>query len=301
MTLTTKAWAQIHFCVLLWGFTAILGKLITLPAVALVWWRMLIVSVVLACVPTVWRGISRMKPKLIAAYAGIGVLVALHWVAFYGAIKLSNASVAATCIAMSPVFLALIEPLLTSRKFKFYEVLLSIAVVPAVALVVGGTPTTMRLGIVVGIVAAALVAVFGSLNKRFVEQADALTVTAIEIGAGTLFLTAVGPLIARDAAQFALPTNHNALLLIVLALVCTLLPYVLSLVALRKLTAFGAQLAINLEPVYAILLAIPLLGEQRELHWQFYTGVTAIMVVVLIHPFLAQEKPISSAAATGKP
>jgi drug/metabolite transporter (DMT)-like permease len=300
MTPTTKAWAQIHFCVVLWGFTAILGKLITLPAAALVWWRMLIVSAVLACVPTVWRGIARLEPKLIAIYAGIGVLVALHWLAFYGAIKLSNASVAATCIATAPVFLAWIEPLFTAHKFNARELLLGIVVVPAVALVVGGTPGNMRLGIVAGIVAAALCALFGALNKRFVEQAAPLTVTAIEIGAGAMFLSAVGPLIVSDASQFSLPNNHDALLLIVLALVCTLLPYALSLVALRKLSAFGAQLAINLEPVYAVLLAIPMLGEQRELHWQFYAGVTAIMMVVLIHPYLTQEIPIANADPAGK-
>jgi drug/metabolite transporter (DMT)-like permease len=289
MNPTNKAWAQIHFCVLLWGFTAILGKLITLSAAALVWWRMLLVTAVLACVPSVWRGLTNLTPKLFAAYAGVGMLVALHWLAFYAAIKLSNASVAVTCIAMGPVFLALVEPLLTARKFKIREMLLGIAVVPAVALVVGGTPTNMRLGIVVGVIAAALVAVFSALNKRLVEQADPLTVTAIEMGAGTLLLTVIGPLLVADA-MFALPTAHDTVLLMILAFVCTLLPFALSLVALRKLTAFGAQLAVNLEPVYAILLAIPLLGEQRELTWQFYAGVVAIMAVVLIHPYLTRVK-----------
>jgi drug/metabolite transporter (DMT)-like permease len=284
----SKAWAQIHLCVLLWGFTAILGKLITLSATALVWWRMLIVTAALACVPSVWRGIANLTPKLFAAYAGIGMLVSLHWLAFYAAIKLSNASVAVTCIAMSPVFLALVEPLLTSRKFKLQEMLLGIAVVPAVALVVGGTPTNMRLGIVVGVLAAALVAVFGALNKRFVEQADPLTVTAIEMGAGTLLLTAIGPMLV-SAAMFALPNAHDLALLMILALLCTLLPFALSLLALRHLTAFGAQLAVNLEPVYAILLAIPLLGEQRELTLQFYIGVAAIMAVVLANPYLTRQ------------
>jgi drug/metabolite transporter (DMT)-like permease len=279
---------QIHFCVVLWGFTAILGKLITLPATALVWWRMLIVTAVLACLPRVWRAIAALDRKLIAIYAGIGVLVALHWLAFYGSIKLSNASVAATCIATGPVFLALIEPLLTKRKFQWHELLLALAVVPAVALVVGGTPTGMHLGIAVGVLSAALVAVFGTLNKQFVERADPLTVTAIEIGAGVLFLTLVGPLLL-GSSLFDLPTARDALLLCALALVCTLLPFALSLVALRKLSAFGAQLAVNLEPVYTIVLALVLLGEQRELTWQFYTGVAAIMVAVFAHPYLARR------------
>ena len=108
---------QIHFCVLLWGFTAILGKLITLPALPLVWWRMLLVVAALALLPRVWRGLRAMPPRLRWAYAGIGALVALHWLTFYASIKLSNASVGATCIALGTVFTAFVEPLVTSRKF----------------------------------------------------------------------------------------------------------------------------------------------------------------------------------------
>ena len=99
---------QIHFCVLLWGFTAILGKLISLPALALVRWRMLIVGLALLVVPKVWRGLRAISPRLFLSYALVGFFVALHWLAFYGSIKLANASVAATCIAIAPVFLVVI-------------------------------------------------------------------------------------------------------------------------------------------------------------------------------------------------
>src|SRR3970040_1072730 len=117
MAPTTEAPVQIHFCVLLWGFTAILGKLIALPALPLVWWRMLIVVTVLALVPRVWGALRAMRARLRFAYAGIGVLVALHWLTFYGAIKLANASVAATCIALATVFTSLVEPGLTRTRF----------------------------------------------------------------------------------------------------------------------------------------------------------------------------------------
>ena len=113
-----KAFLQIHFCVLLWGFTAIFGKLISLPALPLVWWRMLIVVAVLALVPRVWRGLRAMPMRLVLSYAGIGVLVALHWLTFYGSIKLSNASVGATCIALATVVTALVEPWLARTRFS---------------------------------------------------------------------------------------------------------------------------------------------------------------------------------------
>jgi len=153
MTPTAKAQWQIHFCVILWGFTAILGKLITLQALALVWWRMLIVVVALALVPTVWRGLRAMPLRLIAAYAGIGCLVALHWLTFYGAIKLANASVAATCMGVGPAFLALVEPWLTRKRFDARELALGVLVIPGVVLVAGGVPVSMHLGLGIGMAA----------------------------------------------------------------------------------------------------------------------------------------------------
>lgn len=299
MSDTTRAQLQIHFCVLLWGFTAILGKLITLPALPLVWWRMLLVVAALALVPRVWRGLRKMPARLLLSYAGIGVLVGLHWLTFYGAIKLANASVAATCIALATAFTAVVEPWLARTRFKPRDLLLGLAVLPGVALVVGGVPDEMRIGIVVGAISALLVACFGSLNKRLVdsvgENADPLTVTALELGAGTLALTLLAPLMPAIFPAFAgpllvLPGGADAMYLVLLALGCTLLPFALSLVALRHMSAFSAQLAVNLEPVYAIVLAIILLGEQHELAGMFYLGVVVILLAVFVHPWLSRTR-----------
>lgn len=300
----TKALLQIHFCVLLWGFTAILGKLITLPALPLVWWRMLLVVVALALIPRVWRGLRSMPPRLMLAYCGIGALVALHWLTFYGAIKLANASVAATCIALAPAFTAILEPWLARRPFSPRELFFGVAVLPGVALVVGGVPEGMRAGIVVGALSALFVAFFGSLNKRLVEHSDPLTVTAVELGAGTLLLTLLAPLMPLLFPVFAgellaLPDLRDGLLLLVLALLCTLLPFALSLVALRHLSAYGVQLVTNLEPIYAIVLAILLLGEQRELTPQFYLGVAIILGVVFLHPLLNRSRRIKHPEVLG--
>lgn len=284
---------QIHFCVLLWGFTAILGKLITLPALPLVWWRMLLVAVALLLLPRVRRHLRVMSWRLIGAYAGIGVLVSLHWLTFYAAIKLSNASVGATCIALGPVFLAFIEPWLTRRKFDPRELLIGVAVVPGVVLVVGGVPVDMRIGIAVGVLSALFVALFGSLNKRMVESGDPLTVTFIELGTGAIFLTLLAPLLPHQGALFVLPDVHDTLLLLTLSFVCTLLPFSLALVALRHMSAFATQMVTNLEPVYAIVLAIVLLGEQHELdHW-FYLGVAVILGAVFIHPLLHRQRRLT--------
>ncbi|RUL80002.1 DMT family transporter [Dyella choica] len=285
----TQARLQIHFCVLLWGFTAILGKLITLPAMALVCWRMLLVSGSLLLMPRVWRGLRVMPMKLRLAYAGIGVLVALHWLTFYAAIKLANASVGATCIALGPAFLAFIEPWVAKRRFDARELLIAVAVVPGVAMVAGGVPGHMRVGIAVGVLSALFVALFSSLNKRMVEHGEPLTVTCLELGTGALFLALLTPLLPHATAAFQLPNLHDAVLLLILSFGCTLLPFSLVLVALRHVSAFAMQMITNLEPVYAIVLAMLLLGEQRQLDGWFYAGVTVILAAVFAHPLLHRQ------------
>ena len=298
MTPTKTATLQIHFCVLLWGFTAILGKLISLAALPLVWWRMLIVVASLLLVPSVLRSLRALPARLWLAYAGIGALVALHWLTFYGAIKLANASVAATCIALAAPFTALVEPWVMRTRFAARELLLGLAVLPGVALVVGGVPSGMRDGVIVGVIAALLVAVFGALNKRLAHRAEALTATVLELGAGLVVLSALAPLLPAVLPQLAgplleWPSARDGALLLTLAFACTLLPFTLSLVALRHISAFSAQLAVNLEPVYAIVLAAVLLGEQRELTTQFYIGVAIILAAVFLQPLVGRPREVA--------
>jgi drug/metabolite transporter (DMT)-like permease len=274
---------QIHLCVVLWGFTAILGKAITLRALPLVWWRMTLVAAALLFLPTFWKGLAKLSPRLIATYLGIGVIVAVHWISFYGSIKLSNASVAATCMALAPVFVAFIEPVLVGRRFDMRELFFGIAVIPGVMLVVGGIPAQMRIGLAVGILSALLAAIFGILNKRYIQYVGALTVTGLEMAAGVVCLTVLAVVLPASDPVLVKPNAHDAVLLVVLAMGCTLLPFALSLVALRQLSAFTTALAVNMEPVYAIFLAIVLLGEQRELRPGFYLGVAIVFIVVFSH------------------
>jgi len=285
---------EIHICVVLWGFTAILGKLITLPALELVWWRMLLVTVALACFPRVWRAVGSIPLRLALTYAGIGCLVALHWLAFYGSVKLANASVAATTMALAPVVTALIEPALTGARFERHNLLLGILVIPGVALVVGGIPQDMHWGFWLGVVSAALAAVFNALNKRHLGNRDAMAVTWIELGAGFLLVAALAPvmapLIAPHGRAVVLPGVHDGALLLVLAILCTLIPYAVALAALRHISAFTAQLAINLEPVYAICIAVAFLGEARDLDTSFFLGVAIVLAAVFGHGWLQMRK-----------
>ena len=297
MAPSTRAWLQIHFCVVLWGFTAILGKAISLSALPLVMWRMIIVTAALMLIPQFWTGLSKLPSRVIAADAGIGILVALHWITFYGAIKLSNASVAATCMALVPIFMAFVEPLLAGSRFEVRDIFFGLAVIPGVVLVVGGTQTEMRIGIAVGVISAMLDAIFVALNKRFASYGHALSVTGLEMSAGVICLILGTVILGRTDSVFVVPGSRDFTLLLALAIGCTLVPFALSLVAQRHLSAFATALAVNMEPVYAIFLAIPFFNEQRELHGRFYAGVAIILLVVFSHPLLigrkaAQPEPI---------
>jgi drug/metabolite transporter (DMT)-like permease len=247
---------------------------------------MLLVTLALACFPRVWRGLAGIPPRLIAVYAGIGSVVAVHWITFYGSVKLANASVAATCMALAPVVTALIEPAITGARFERHNLLLGILVVPGVALVVGGIPGSMHLGFWTGVVSAVLASVYTLLNKRFLGQRDAMAVTWIELGAGFLLVAAISPFVAPHGASIVLPSVHDGAWLAVLAILCTLIPFAVSLATLRHLSAFTAQLAINLEPVYAIGIAVLFLGEARDLDVLFFLGVAIVLAAVFGHGYL---------------
>ena len=277
---------SLHLCVLLWGFTAILGKLITLPTGALVVWRMGLVAALLALWPRVWRGIDAISRVQILRYAAIGVVIALHWLAFYGSIRLANASVAVGCVALGSVFAAILEPLITGRPHERAELLLGLLVIPGMALLVGGVPLSMYLGVAVGVLSALLAALFAALNKRYATDDPPEAVTLIQMTAGAVAIALGASVVFGVDQTLRLPDATDLGWLLVLAVVCTLLPFMLWLQALRHVSAFTTQLTLNLEPVYAIVLAALLFHEYRQLTPSFYAGVAVTIATVFLQPWL---------------
>ncbi len=285
-----KAYLELHLAVLLFGFTAILGDLITLSALTLVWWRVGITSLsllLLVRLRRLWRELAR---PLLWKYAGIGVLVALHWLTFYGAIKLSNASVTLVCMATTSFFTALLEPAVLRQRIKGFEIFLGLLIVPGMALVVQHTAWDMQWGIVAGLASAFLAALFSTLNKKLIHHASSLDITFIELGASWAFLSILLPVYAWLSPQAPFwPHARDWVYLLILSLVCTTFAYVLALRALHHLSAFAANLTVNLEPVYGIVLAMLILHEHEELDAGFYWGVLIILAAVLGYPFLRKR------------
>ena len=276
-----QAYLQLHACVILWGFTAILGRLISLPAVQLVCWRMALVAVVLLAVRRTWFGVAGMPRRSIFVFVAIGLIVAAHWVAFYTSIKISNASVAVACLGLGSIFAAIIEPIVMRRPHERLELLLGVLAVPGVVLIVGGVPLEMRLGIAAGVVAALLSAIFTTLNKRFASSGDPFAITFLEMTAGAVVLSVPAAL-----SGLTLPTQMDAIWLVVLAVACTLLPFVMWIQSLKHVSAFSTLLILNLEPVYAILLAAVLFQEYEDLTPLFYGGTAIVLLTVVLQPQL---------------
>ncbi|MBO6518267.1 MAG: DMT family transporter [Bacteroidia bacterium] len=295
-----RAYLEIHTAVFLYGFTAILGKLIVFDQLALVWHRLWIAVIGLSIFPGVIRGIRTIPPKRLLTFLGIGIVVSLHWVSFFGSVKLGNVSVALACLATSTLFISILEPIITRSGFKWFEMFLGLMAIAGIVLVLDVGEAYYR-SIIVGLIAAFLAALFSSLNKKYIGHNNALSVSVLELASGFAFLSLV--IVVLDygnLSQYSLFRNdlvseysflglhlHSFWYLLLLGLLCTSLAYGLTLSSLKVLSAFSTGLAVNLEPVYGVLMAIAIFHENKELTPKFYVGTGLILLSVLVHPFLA--------------
>ena len=284
-----KAYLLLHISVFLWGFTAILGKLISIREVPLVWYRILLTCGIMLFLPPLWKGMKTLKKENVATLFGIGFLVCLHWICFYGSIKFSNASVALCCLATTSLMTSIIEPIVNKTRIKKHEILLGLIIVPAIGMVVYYTKFYLT-GIIMGLLAAFFAALFTTLNSRIVKKLNSVSMTFMELSGGFIFLSVFLPIYFHFFPEVNfIPSNNDWGYLLILAGACTVLPFIISLQALRHITAFASVLTVNLEPVYGILLAIPFFHENKELNPQFYIGTSVIIAVVFLHPFLQKK------------
>lgn len=277
-----KALLQLHAAVFLAGFTAILGKLITLNEGLLVWFRLFITVVTLAAILLYKKQLMRIPYKEILKIFGVGVIVALHWVAFYGSVKYANVSVALVCFSATGFFTALFEPVILKRKLSVVEILLGLLAILGIYIIFDFHPQ-YKLGIVFGLLSAVGSALFPIFNKELLLTYSPKILTLYELGGGLLALTLIVPvyLMFFPAGYYA-PTTTDWLWLLVLAWLCTVLSFDLQLNALKKISAFTANLTYNLEPVYGIIMAFIFFKENKNLHYQFYIGLVLIVLAVAL-------------------
>lgn len=281
------AYIQLHIAVVLFGFTAILGDLITLTAVPLVWWRVVIAGLSMVVLVRIRSIVQDLGWKMIGRFAGIGVVTALHWVTFYASIKYANASIALVCLATTSLYTALIEPAVLKTSIRWVDLAIGVIVVPAMFLIVSDLEGTMMTGVYLGITSAVLAATFVSFNKKYINEASPIRITFIEMVSSSLFLSVIVVLF-YDQPSMA-PTSSDWIYLVILALLCTTLAQYLSMASLKHITAFNSVLIVNLEPVYGIILAALILNEHDQLTTKFYLGAVVIVGVVFLYPLVKRK------------
>ncbi len=276
-----------HTATFLWGITAILGKVITLDAFPLIWFRMLLVTVGMLFFPSIYQQLRLLTRKDYIALGGIGIMIAIHWLCWYGSIKYSNASIAVSCIAVISFITSLIEPVITGTPFRKSNLFLGILVIPGLLLINQSLDLHYKFGFFLGLVAAAMAAIFSTLNKKYTQHIGSYAITFTELSIGWIFLCIVLPFYTHNnPGSFHWPDMHDWFYLFFLSFVCTIIPYNLFLLALKVSDAFTTSLINNLEPIYGIVLAMIFLHENKELNWQFYLGTGIIVTAVFLHPVL---------------
>lgn len=277
-----KALLQLHIAVFLWGFTGVLGRLISLNEGLLVWWRMFLTVATLVFLRWVQKEFEAIAWKDALKIGGVGALVALHWVTFYGSIKMANVSIALTCMAAGGVFTALAEPLAFRKKIDIWELMLGVITLVGIGLIFHFNPK-YKWGILVGIFSVLLAVVFSILNKMLVGKFNAKTISLYELGGGWLAWTLLLPVYWYFIpAQSFWPNGMDWIWLLIMAWFCTVLSVNLSLQALKHISAFTQNLTLNLEPVYGIILAFIVFKENRDLSPGFYVGFLLIALAVLL-------------------
>ena len=275
-----KAFLQLHFAVILAGFTAILGKLIELNEGLLTSYRMLLSAVILAIVLYFRNELKRLSWENMWQLFGVGAIVSLHWVCFYGSIKYSNVSVSVTCLSTIGFFTSLLEPLIMRRRVDLVEVLLGMLAIAGVYLIFNFYPE-YKTGIIFGIISAVFACLFPIINKNLLITFSPRTVTFYEMTGGFIALCFILPVYLRFfPAHYFIPTSKDFLWLIILAGVCTVFAFNLSLNALKHISAFTTNLTYNFEPVYSIILAFIIFKENKFLGPGFYFGFALILLAV---------------------
>ena len=275
-----KALIQLHIAVFLAGFTGILGKLIELNEGLLVWYRMLITVITLAVILGFQKEIKKLPWIDALKVVGVGGVIALHWVTFYGSIKYSNVSIALVCFSSIGFFTAIFEPLMLKRRFEWRELALGLLCIAGIYLIFNFNPQ-YKTGIIIGLISALLAVCFSILNKSFVARIPVKTITFYEMGGGWLVLTLLMPFyIKLFPTDYIFPTFNDWIWLLILAWLCTVWAVMLQLSSLKKLSTFTSNLTYNLEPIYGILLAFILFKENENLSSGFYYGLALILLSV---------------------
>ncbi len=285
---------HLHSIVFIFGFTAILGKLISIEAFELVWYRMLLASVTLYFILKFKSLRFNVGLKRAIIYMSVGFIVAAHWITFFHAIKVSNVSVTLACLASTTLFTSILEPVIVRRPFYWLEAVLGVFIIIGLYLIFE-FETHYKWGIFYALISALLAGLFNIVNKRLTTQGDARIISFYEMLGGFLIISLyIGFYKGVEVQSFALK-GTDVFYLFILGTVCTAYAFTAIIEIMKKISAYVVILSINMEPVYGVVMAYLIFGESEHMSTGFYMGAAIIVLcVILYHPLMRKfhQKPI---------
>jgi drug/metabolite transporter (DMT)-like permease len=287
-----KNYLHLHLIVLIWGFTAVLGKLISIDAMPLVWYRMLIASALIAVFILIKRNSIRVSTKTLIIMLTAGVIIALHWVTFFKAIKVSNVSIALVTMSTGALFTAFLEPIWYGRRMIWYEVLFGLMVVFGLYLIFN-VNTAYSLGMSLALISALLGAIFTLINGQLIKTHKPSTIALYELMSGALFITFYLVMDGSFSRTFFMLPLNDWFFIFILASVCTAYAFIAAIKVMRFISPYTVMLTINLEPVYGIILALLIFGQSEKMSPLFYVGALIIVATIIANGILKTRRKLS--------
>jgi len=296
-----KEQVLLHVIVLIWGFTGILGKVISIPATSIVWYRMLIAALGLFIYFRLISFSLHTTRKHLIRFLGIGAIVALHWVLFFEALKVSTVSVTLATLSSATLFTSLLEPLFFKRKVVTYELLLGLLVIAGLVLIFN-YESEYYYGIALSLASAFCASLFTTINGKLVVQGHRPRIVSFYEMLGGFLAISLWYLVQGDWQAFTTwPTNMDWFYLTLLGLICTAFAYLGSVEVMKVLSPYTVSISINMEPVYSILLALAFFGEKERMSTGFYAGTILIIGTILTNAYLKRKKNKSSDTTAPSP
>ena len=277
-----KSYLHLHWIVFIWGFTAVLGRLITLDALPLVWFRMLFAVGFIFIYIKIKKVPLKLPKKVLLKFLVAGLVIALHWFTFFRAIKVSNVSITLACLSTGAFFTSIIEPIFFNKKVVWYEILFGLVVVFGLTIIFNVEGKYME-GIILALISAFLSASFAVINSKFVKDYDPTIISFYELLGGVLFFSIFIMGTSGFDTKFFQLTNHDFMYLMILSSVCTAYAFIASTAVMKFLSPYTVMLTINLEPIYGIVLAVLIFKDKEQMSPAFYVGAAVILITVILN------------------
>jgi drug/metabolite transporter (DMT)-like permease len=283
-----KSYLNLHLIVFIWGFTAVLGALITIAADAIVWYRMLFAALFLGLYVFFSKKSFRIPWTSLLHLTFVGLLIALHWIFFFHAIHVSNVSITLSVFSLGAFLASLLEPLFYGRKVLWYEVFFGLVIIAALSIIMRVEVNYFE-GMLFALVSIVLGVLFTLYNGKLIQKHDSAVITFYEFLAGVLFISCYFLLQNKFTLDFFTVSINNWLLLLVLSSVCTAYAFTASVKVMKQLSPYTVMLTTNLEPVYGIILAYFIIGGKEKMSGSFYAGAIIIILTVILNGVLKHQ------------